>query len=111
LVPQPLTVHRSGVTPKHALLAEIYAAAKHSIGVPVALDSAVIAMFRLILEQYLALNQLRERIAEYAANLLADHHPDSSRLMTVPGIGPANALTILAEAGDLRRFRHHRVVS
>ena len=64
-------------------------------------------MFRLMLEQYLALNQLRERIAEQAAILLADH-PDSRRLMTMPGIGPANALTILAEAGDLRRFRHHR---
>jgi transposase len=92
---------------KQALLAEIYAAAKQSIGVPVALDSAAIAMFRLVLEQYLALNRLRERIAEQAATLLADN-PDSRRLMTVPGIGPANALTILAEAGDLRRFRHHR---
>jgi transposase len=28
--------------------------------------------------------------------------------MTVPGIGPADALTILAEVGDLRRFRRHR---
>jgi transposase len=27
---------------------------------------------------------------------------------TIPGIGPINALTILAEAGDLRRFAHHR---
>jgi transposase len=26
----------------------------------------------------------------------------------LPGIGPIVALTILAEAGDLRRFRHHR---
>src|SRR3546814_2921275 len=26
----------------------------------------------------------------------------------IPGIGPINALTILAEAGDLRRFGHHR---
>lgn len=26
----------------------------------------------------------------------------------IPGIGPINALTILAEAGDLRRFSHHR---
>jgi transposase len=51
--------------------------------------------------------QLRERIAEQAAMVLGDS-PDSRRLMTVPGIGPANALTILAEAGDLRRFRHHR---
>jgi len=36
---------------KRALLAEIYAAAKQSIGVPVALDSAAIMMFRLMLEQ------------------------------------------------------------
>jgi len=92
---------------KRALLAEIYAAAQQSVGVPLALDSAAVTMFRLMLEQYLTLDQLRERIAEQAAILLADH-PDSSRLMTVPGIGPANALTILAEAGDLRRFRHHR---
>jgi transposase len=92
---------------KRALLAEIYAAAQQSIGVPVALDSAAITMFRLMLEQYLALNQLRERIAEQSTTLLADN-PDNRRLMTVPGIGPANALTILAEAGDLRRFRHHR---
>lgn len=92
---------------KRALLAEIYAAAQRSIGVPVTLDSAAVAMFRLVLEQYLVLNRLRERIAEQAAILL-DDNPDSRRLMTVPGIGPANALTILAEAGDLRRFQHHR---
>ena len=54
---------------KRALLAEIYAAAKQSIGVPVALDSAAVAMLRLMLEQYLALNQLRDRIAEQAARL------------------------------------------
>ncbi|MEL4486167.1 IS110 family transposase, partial [Shewanella algae] len=29
-------------------------------------------------------------------------------LRMIPGIGPINALTILAEAGDLRRFAHHR---
>jgi hypothetical protein len=92
---------------KRALLAEIYAAAKQSIGVPVALDSAAIAMFRLVLEEYLTLHQLREHIAERAA-LLLEGNFDSRRLMTVPGIGPTNALTILAEAGDLRRFRHHR---
>lgn len=28
-------------------------------------------------------------------------------LRRIPGIGPINALTILAEASDLRRFRHH----
>src|ERR1700722_1685470 len=61
---------------KRALLAETYAAAQQSIGVPVVLDSAAIAMFRLVLEQYLSLHRLRERIAEEAAVLLGDN-PDS----------------------------------
>ena len=29
-------------------------------------------------------------------------------MQQIPGIGPINALAILAEAGDLRRFGHHR---
>lgn len=33
---------------------------------------------------------------------------DYQLLRMIPGIGPINALTILAEAGDLRRFAHHR---
>jgi transposase len=33
---------------------------------------------------------------------------DYQLLRMIPGIGPINALTILAEAGDLRRFNHHR---
>ena len=42
-----------------------------------------------------------------AVKLLSDL-PDYQLLTTIPGIGPINAMTILAEAGDLRRFRHHR---
>lgn len=33
---------------------------------------------------------------------------DYQRLRELPGIGPIIALVILAEAGDLRRFPHHR---
>src|SRR3546814_10135372 len=33
---------------------------------------------------------------------------DYQLLRMIPGIVPINALTILAEAGDLRRFGHHR---
>ena len=39
--------------------------------------------------------------------LLAEN-VDYRRLRQMPGIGPIIAMTILAEAGDLRRFRHHR---
>jgi transposase IS116/IS110/IS902 family protein len=92
---------------KAALLADIYAAAQKSIAVPVATDSAAIAMFRLVLEEYLALGRLRESITIRAETALANN-PDRQRLMTVPGVGPITALTILAEAGDLRRFAHYR---
>jgi transposase len=60
-----------------------------------------------VLEEYLALGRMRESIAQQAEIILASN-PDRRRLMTVPGVGPLTALTILAEAGDLRRFAHYR---
>jgi transposase len=49
----------------------------------------------------------RNQIEDRAVALLKDL-PDYQLLTSIPGIGPINALTILAEAGDLRRFVHHR---
>jgi transposase len=92
---------------KTALRANIYAAAQSSIALPVASDSPAIARYRRVLEEYLARGRLRESIAAQAATALANH-PDRRRLMTVPGVGPITALTILAEAGELRRFAHYR---
>jgi transposase len=92
---------------KAALLADIYETSKTSVGLPVAPDSDAIRMFRLVLAQGRSLVQSRNAIEDRAAELLADH-PDYQLLRTIPGIGPVNALAVLAEAGDLRRFRHHR---
>ena len=92
---------------KAALLADIYETSKTSVGLPVAQDSDAIRMFRLVLAQGRSLVQHRNAIEGRAAELLADH-PDYQLLRTIPGIGPVNALAVLAEAGDLRRFRHHR---
>lgn len=64
-------------------------------------------MFRLVLAQGRSLIQQRNAIEERAAELLRDH-PDCQLLRSIPGIGPINALAVLAEAGDLRRFHHHR---
>jgi transposase len=61
----------------------------------------------LVLEEYLDLSRLCDAIAHCAASALAGS-ADGRRLMTIPGIGPAIALMILAEAGDLRRFAHYR---
>jgi hypothetical protein len=65
------------------------------------------AMFRLVLEEYIHLAKLRRSLEKNIHQHL-EHHIDYKRLRSVPGIGPIVALTVLAEAGDLRRFSHHR---
>jgi transposase len=92
---------------KRAWLAETYAMAAESIGLPVALDSTAIKMFRLQLTRHLDLNAQREELDHTAQQMLANN-ADFRQLQTLPGIGAIMALTILAEAGDLRRFSHHR---
>lgn len=92
---------------KQRLLEDIYETARSSIALPVPIDSPSIGMFRLVLAEGRSLIEKRNEIERQAVDLLGDH-PDYNRLRTIPGIGPINALTIMAEAGDLRRFRHHR---
>lgn len=92
---------------KARLLGDIYATAQSSIALPVPLDSPTITMFRLILSEMRSLIRQRDQIEAFANQLLKEHC-DYRRLQLVPGVGPIIALTILAEAGDLRRFGHHR---
>jgi len=92
---------------KARLLADIYETAQASIALPIAPNAPAIAMFRLILAEARHLIRQRDAIEQMAVELL-DSHADYHRLQQVPGIGPINAPTILAEAGDLRRFGHHR---
>lgn len=92
---------------KTLLLSDIYESAKDSVGLPVAAESDALRMFRLVLAEGRGLVRQRDEVENRAVELLSDH-PDYQLLVTVPGIGPINALTILAEAGDLRRFGHHR---
>jgi hypothetical protein len=51
----------------------------------------------------------RNKIKDRAGSLLSEL-PDYRLLTSIPGVGAINTMTILAEAGDLRRFRHHRQV-
>jgi transposase len=60
----------------------------------------------LRLQSFLDLRAQRAQLEHWADDLLGDH--PYRLLQTIPGIGPVFALTILAEAGDLRRFAHHR---
>ena len=92
---------------KRGFLDDLYTTALDSIGLPVAEDSEAIHMFRVILAEHQHLCTLRTSI-ETQADQTLHPHPDYQRLRTLPGVGPILALTILAEAGDLRRFPHHR---
>ena len=88
-------------------LADFYDTASTSLGLPVEETSEAMHMFRVVLEEYRALCQLRKRLEAGIVTGLANQ-PDFRRLQTLPGIGPILALIILAEARDLRRFDHPR---
>ncbi|MCT4576029.1 IS110 family transposase [Donghicola sp.] len=92
---------------KERFLSDIYATAVTSVGLPVDPDSDAVRMFRMVIAEGRSLVRQRNEIEARSVELLSDL-PDYQLLTTIPGIGPINAMTILAEAGDLRRFRHHR---
>ena len=92
---------------KERLLADIYETAKASVELPVGLDSDAIGMFRLVFGEGRNLIAQRNQIEDSAVALVKDL-PDYQLLTSVPGTGPINAPTILAQAGELRRFAHHQ---
>ncbi len=92
---------------KARLLADIYETARSSIALPVPPNAAALAMFRMVIAEARSLIRQRDTIERMAHELLQDQS-DYQHLRQIPGIGPINALTILAEAGDLRRFGHHK---
>ena len=94
-------------TVRRRLVAEFYETAKESVGIPIKAGSVAMCMFRTILEEYISLAKLRRQLEKQIHEHL-DANADYQRLRTIPGIGPIVGLTILAEAGDLRRFSHHR---
>lgn len=92
---------------KRAKLDEIYELAGETIALPIDPENFAVQAFRLQLERYLSLNRLRKELETWAEESLGEN-ADAQLLRTIPGIGPILALIILAEAGDLRRFGHHR---
>ena len=88
-------------------LKDLYATAQSSIGLPIALDSIAVEMYRLMIAEYAHLTKLRDDLERQAQGLL-ENEPDFVNLRSIPGVGPIVALIVLAEGGDLRRFRHHR---
>jgi len=92
---------------KRAMLDSFYEAAATSVGIKVSADSHTVAMFRLTLREHLDLCSKRAELEELAHSILKENS-NYKILRSVPGIGPIIALTVLAEAGDLRRFSHER---
>jgi hypothetical protein len=92
---------------KTAFLEDFYTTAAQTIGLPVSEHSEAIRMFRIVLREHQRLCEVRSSIEKESESFLGDND-DYVRLKTLPGIGPILSLTILAEAGDLRRFPHHR---
>lgn len=92
---------------KRAKLEEIWEMAGSSAALPHAPDSLAVEMFRVTLRRYQELNLLRAQLEVRAETALSGNSA-YEHLKTLPGVGPVIALTILAEAGDVKRFAHHR---
>lgn len=92
---------------KQRFLEELYELAGASIGLPVDPSGLAVATFKLQLQRYLTLTQQRTELENTADQFLSERK-DYPRLRTLPGVGPINALMIIAESGDLGRFRHYR---
>lgn len=88
-------------------LTEIWTMAEHSAALPHAPDCLTVETFRISLRQAQHLNELRHSLEQRAVDVLADNK-DYAQLVSLPGIGPIIALTVLAEVGDIRRFLPHR---
>lgn len=63
--------------------------------------------YRLQLKRYIELTRQRLLLERQSEQFLADR-ADYQRLKTLPGVGAIIALIILAESGDLARFKHYR---
>ncbi|MES9990293.1 MAG: IS110 family transposase [Candidatus Thiodiazotropha endolucinida] len=92
---------------KQRFLEEVYETARASIGLPVDLKSLAVTTFKLQLNRYLELSKQRSQLEQVSEGFLADRE-DYQHLRTLPGVGPVIALMIIAESGDLKRFRHYR---
>ncbi|MCC2595886.1 IS110 family transposase [Pusillimonas sp. MFBS29] len=92
---------------KTAKLTEIWQMAEHSAALPHAPDCLAVETFRMSLRQAQHLNELRRSLEQCAQEVLTSNK-DYEQLISLPGIGPIIALTVLAEVGDIRRFAHHR---
>ena len=92
---------------KDALLREIYHCAQNSIGLPVNLDSMAVKTFQIQVARFDELNEQRKTLEAKADQFLSQRN-DYQKLRSLPGVGPIVALIIIAESGDLRRFKHYR---
>lgn len=92
---------------KQQILTDIYQTAQQSVGLPVALNSQAIKTFKLQIQRFYTLTEQRRDLENQADQFLSDRD-DYRHLKTIPGIGPIVALIIIAESGDLSRFKHYR---
>ncbi|MBU2872553.1 IS110 family transposase [Marinobacter salexigens] len=92
---------------KTRLLTGLYDAASNSIGIPVDANSVAVETFKLQVQRFYDLTLQRTELEGKADQFLSERE-DYHHLRSIPGIGPIVAMIILAESGDLRRFKHYR---
>ena len=92
---------------KQQFLEHLYQMAKSSIALPIPCDSKSIETFKIQLQNYIELSSQRLQMEKESERYLFQRE-DYQHLRTIPGVGAIIALIIIAESGDLKRFKHYR---
>jgi len=79
-------------------------AASESVGVKAGIEGARQKLYCLLDEIEFYRRQLE--VVEARMRELLERLPEARLLMSIPGVGPLVAATVLGEVGDFRRFRH-----
>lgn len=92
---------------KHSLIKDFYDLALKSIGLPAEETSYEVKMFRYAVEEH---DRLTQKLLDLELEIerILGEELDYKILKSIPGVGPLIAMTILAEAGNLRRFKHEK---
>ena len=70
-------------------------------------DGVAVETFKLQITRFAELTDQRTKLERQADGFLSNR-ADYQRLRSIPGIGPILAMMIIAESGDLCRFKHYR---
>ena len=89
------------------ILRSFYKACESTIGIPVASNSLEAQSMKAAFEDHCSLMDRLKLIENQVCEVLKEDR-QFQILISIPGVGPISALNIIAESGNIKRFKHSK---